>query len=188
MCTRCGRPQQAGTGTCAACGAVLPEAPLPPVVSPVPGGPVLSVELSGGRVLLVEGHRLSFRPGASATPFLLELESLRRLALVSRPGYEALGLTVAALVALPFVPLVAVQTVLVLVAAVGVALALARRRYTLVLESSGAIETRWNLGPVRRGSPRERHLREAWRTLADTVRARGVEVKGAGSDGALPRA
>jgi hypothetical protein len=158
------------------------------VAGPASGGPFLSAELSGGRVLRGEGNRLSFRPGASATPFLLELPGLRRLVLVHRPRYEALLLTVVALGALRFVPLVPVRIVLGLVALAGVALAFTVRRYTLLLESSGPVETRWDLGPVRRGSGMEQRLRAAWLTLAEQVRSRGVEVKGPPSDGALPRA
>jgi hypothetical protein len=187
MCTRCGRPQRAGAGRCAACGAELPEAPLP---SPAgsSSGPFLSAELSGGRVLVGEGNRLSFRPGASATPFLLELPGLRRLSLVRRPRYEALLLTAVALGLLPFVPLAVARGVLGLVALAGVALALSGRRYTLVLESSGQVETRWDLGAVRRGSPQEQRLRDAWSTLSGVVRSRGVEVSESFSRDGSPRA
>ncbi len=187
MCTRCGRPQQAGAGHCAACGAPLPEAPLPPPTGTA-SGPYLSAELAGGRVLVGEGNRLSFRPGASATPFLLELPSLRRLSLLHRPRYEALVLTAVALGVLPFVPLTVVRGVLVLVALAGVALALTGRHYTLTLESVGGVETRWDLGAVRRGSPLEQRLRSAWRTLSDVVRSRGVKVDEPSSDGGSPRA
>ncbi|PTL82380.1 zinc ribbon domain-containing protein [Vitiosangium sp. GDMCC 1.1324] len=174
MCTRCGRPQRAGAGFCSACGAELPEAPLPPGAS-TPAAPFLSAELAGGRVLTGVGNRLSFRPGASATPFLLELPGLRRLTLVHRPHYEVLILSAVALGVLPFVP-GPVRVLLGLLALVGVALALTERRYTLVLESSGAVETRWDLGSVRRGSPMEQRVRAAWLTLSDVVRARGVQV------------
>lgn len=188
MCTRCGRPQRGGAGHCTACGAVLPEAPLPPPSGTASGGPFLSAELSGGRVLMGEGNRLSFRPGSSATPFLLELPSLRRLSLVHRPRYEALALTAVALGVLPFVPLAAVRGVLVLVALVGVLLALSGRRYTLALESVGGVETRWDLGAVRRGSALEQRLHSAWLTLSDVVRSRGVRVEGPSSGGGSPRA
>jgi len=189
MCTRCGRPQQAGAGHCTACGAVLPEAPLPPGAGPsTAAGPFLSAHLSGGRVLVGEGNRLSFRPGASATPFLLELPSLRRLALVQRPRYEALALSAVALLVLPFVPLVVVRELLGLLALAGGALALSGRRYTLVLESAGQVETRWDLGAVQRGSPLEQRLRAAWLTLADVVRSRGVEVSEPSSRESTPRA
>ncbi|WP_239014034.1 hypothetical protein [Archangium violaceum] len=186
MCTRCGRPQRAGVGRCAACGAALPDAPLP-LRTGSPAGPFLSAELAGGRVLVGEGNRLSFRPGASATPFLFELPGLRRLSLVHRPRYEALALTVGALGVLPFVPGVPARVLLGLLALVGVALALLVRRYTLVLDS-GQEETRWDLGPVRRGSPMELRVRTAWRTLTDVVRARGIEVREPSSEGTPPRA
>ncbi len=187
MCTRCGRPQRAGAGRCAACGAGLPDAPLPP-----PAGSsssrFLSLELADGRVLVGEGNRLSFRPGASATPFLLELPGLRRLSLVHRPRYESLLLTALALGLLPFVNLAVARWGLGLMALLGVALVLSGRRYTLVLESSGHVETRWDLGAVQRGSGLEGRLRAAWSTLADVVRARGVEVSESFSRGGSPRA
>ena len=179
MCTRCGRPQQAGAGRCAACGAELPEAPLPPSApSATPQHPFFSAELGGGRVITGEGNRLSFRPGASATPFLLELPGLKRLSLVHRPRYEALALTLGALVALPFVSLGAGRVLLGLVALVGVAVALSVRRYTLVLESAGGVETRWELGSPWRGSLAERRVRSAWSALALAMASRRVEVRG----------
>ncbi|REG28515.1 hypothetical protein ATI61_10848 [Archangium gephyra] len=176
MCKRCGRPQQAGAGRCAACGGELPDAPLPSPVGATAPERFLSAELPGGRVLAGEGNRLSFRPGPSATPFLLELGSLRRLSLVHRPRYEALALTAAAVVLLPFVPGAGPRVLLGLLALVGLALALSTRRYTLVLESTGQVETRWELGTVRRGSSQEQRLRSAWLTLANVVRSRGVTV------------
>ncbi|WNG35903.1 hypothetical protein F0U61_21175 [Archangium violaceum] len=187
MCSRCGRPQRAGAGRCAACGAVLPDAPLPLRTGSPVAGPFLSAELAGGRVLVGEGNRLSFRPGASATPFLFELPGLRRLSLVHRPRYEALALTVGALGVLPFVQVAPARVLLGLLALVGVVLALLVRRYTLVLDS-GQGETRWDLGPVLRGSPMELRVRTAWRTLTDVVRARGIEVREPPSEGSAPRA
>ena len=176
MCKRCGRPQHVGTGRCAACGGELPDAPLPLAVGASSTARFLSAELPGGRVLVGEGTRLSYRPGASATPFLLELSSLRRLSLVHRPLYEALALSAGAIVSLPFVPQQGVRVLLGVLALVGVALAFSGRRYTLVLESTGQVETRWVLGSVRRGSSVDQRLRSVWLTLADVVRSRGVKV------------
>ncbi|KFA88161.1 hypothetical protein [Archangium violaceum] len=176
MCKRCGRPQQAGAGRCAACGGELPDAPLPPPVGATSTERFLSAELPGGRVLAGEGNRLSFRPGPSATPFLLELPGLRRLSLVHRPRYEALALTAVVVVLLPFVSRQGPRVLLGLLALVGLALAFLSRRYTLVLESAGQVETRWELGTVRRGSSQEQRLRSVWRTLAEVVRSRGVKV------------
>jgi hypothetical protein len=178
MCTRCGRPQRAGAGRCAACGTELPEAPLPPSAPATPEHFFFSAELGGGRLITGEGNRLSFRPGASATPFLLELPGLKRLELVHRPRYEALALTVGALVALPFVSLTAGRVLLGLVALAGVALALLVRRYTLALRSAGGVETRWELGSPWRGSQAERRVRSAWSALALMMAVRGVEVSG----------
>ena len=184
MCKRCGRPQQAGAGRCAACGGELPDAPLPPAAGATLMERFLSAEFPGGRVLTGEGNRLSFRPGASATPFLFELPNLRRLSLVHRPLYEALALIVVAvaLIVVAFVltpvmpPDEHLLQLLGLLGAAGGVLAYTRRRYTLVLESTGQVETRWGLGTVRRGSSQEQHVRAVWRSLADTVRARGVTV------------
>ncbi|HYO72979.1 MAG TPA: hypothetical protein VEU33_43655 [Archangium sp.] len=178
MCKRCGRPQKAGAGRCAACGGELPDAPLPSGVGSTSTSTerFLSAELPGGRVLTGEGNRLSFRPGSSATSFLLELPSLRRLSLVHRPRYEALALTAAAAVLWPFVPQQGMRVLFGLLALVGLALAFSSRRYTLVLESTGQVETRWELGTVRRGSSQEQRLRSVWLTLAGVVRSRGVTV------------
>ncbi len=179
MCTRCGRPQRAGAGRCAACGAELPEAPLPPSAPATPHQhPFFSADLGGGRVITGEGNRLSFRPGASATPFLLELPGLKRLELVHRPRYEALALTLGALGALPFVSLGAGRVLLGLVALGGVALAFLLRRYTLALESAGGVETRWELGSPWRGSLAERRVRSTWSALAIAMASRGVDVRG----------
>jgi hypothetical protein len=175
MCTRCGRPQQAGAGRCAACGAELPEAPLPPATVPATS-PFLSVELGGGRVLTGEGNRLAFRPGASATPFLQELPSLRRLSLVRESRLEAFALAAGALVALLFLPWEPVRVLLGLLVLASVAFASGWRRYRLLLESVGGVETWWELGTVRRGSSAERRLRDAWALLAEVLRARGVQV------------
>ena len=178
MCKRCGRPQQAGAGRCAACGGELPEFTLFPSPPATPQHPFFSAELGGGRVLTGEGNRLSFRPGASATPFLLELPNLRRVSLLHRPRYEALALTVGALGALPFVALTAGRVLLGLGALGGVALALLVRRYTLALVSAGGVETRWELGSPWRGSQAERSVRSTWSALALMMAARGVEVRG----------
>jgi hypothetical protein len=124
-----------------------------------------------------QGNRLSFRPGASATPFLFELPNLRRLSLVHRPLYEALSLTAAAVVLAPVIPPDArLFQLLGLLAVAGGVLAYTRRRYTLVLESTGQLETRWGLGTVRRGSSQELHLYSVWLKLASVVRSRGVTV------------
>ncbi len=175
MCTRCGRPQQAGAGRCVACGAELPEAPLPPTAGPSTS-PFLAVEFGGGRVLTGEGNRLAFRPGASATPFLLELSTLRRLSLVRELRPEAIVLVAGALVALVLAPWEAVRVVLGLLVLVGVAFVVGWRRYRLLLESVSGVETRWALGTVRRGSSEDQRLRAAWALLAEAMRARGVEV------------
>jgi hypothetical protein len=89
---------------------------------------------------------------------------------------------------LPFVPWVVARVLLGLVALAGVALAFSGRRYTLVLVSSGQVETRWDLGAVQRGSSLEQRLRAAWSTLADVVRSRGVEVSGPFPRDGSPRA
>jgi hypothetical protein len=187
MCTRCGRPQQAGAGRCAACGAELPEAPLPPGVGPAPS-PFLSLELDGGRVLTGEDNRLVFRPGSSATPLLQELPRLRRLSLVRQPRLEALAVCAVALVMLLFVPWAPGRVLLALVILAGVAFATSWQRYLLLLTSLEGVETRWVLGTARRGSQKERRLLSAWQVLESELRARGVGVRGPPSGGRAPGA
>nr|BDT35882.1 zinc ribbon domain-containing protein [Myxococcus sp. MH1] len=180
MCTACGRPQAAGGARCIACGAPLPEAPLPApppadVPPPAPPGPFLTADLGGGRQLVGEAGRLSYRMAEGVSPRVVELVHLRALTLESRPFLEALMLC-------GFGALGAVTSVLVLkvvafgLTALGVLLAAVCRVHTLVLETSTGGTTRWSLGLARRGSERDARLLQAWRTLASAVKARGVVV------------
>ena len=177
LCTHCGRPQRAVLGRCVACGKELPEAPLPSGLG-APTGRFLCVEFEGGRRLVGEASHLSFQEGPSATPLLLELASLRRLALVSRPRYEALALGAGALALMLGVPAWSVRLGSAVLVLLCLGLAWALRHYTLVLESSGGVETRWELGVMRRGSPLEQRVWSTWRTLAQVGRALGVGVEG----------
>lgn len=187
LCAHCGRPQRAALGRCGACGNALPEAPLPAGLEVSPGRFLLA-EFAGGRLLVGEAGHLSFRTGPTATPLLLELSSLRRLALVSRPRYEALALGVLALVTLLAVPgLVGRLLAAGLLLTTG-GLTLAWRRYTLVLESSGGVETRWELGMPRRGSALERRVWSSWHTLVNVGQALGVRVETPASDPGTPAA
>lgn len=183
MCDACGRPQPAGGPHCIACGAPLPEAPLPS--APRAGPPFLAADLGGGRTLSGEGERLSYRAGPKGEPQVVDLGSLRGLELETRLFREALVLGAFAL--LGFVARApALKVVAFGVAALGVLLAVLCRSHVLVLETSAPGRVRWPLGLARRGSERDARLLSAWNTLARVVRARGVPVRVAGSRTELP--
>jgi hypothetical protein len=169
MCKGCGRPQQAAQRSCPACGALLPDAPLPAPSAPEP--PFLDVDLGGGRHLSGSDGRLTFRGDAVAAPVLVELGNLQDVALKHRPLHEAFGLAVAVAVALFFVPALR-PLALIPVPLVGLALAAAWRRYTLVLTVSGSPPIRWALGLVRRGSAREERLFQGFIRLSEVLHAR----------------
>lgn len=178
MCGECGRPQPAGGPRCIACGAPLPEAPLPSA----PGrlAPLLDADLGGGRALVCEGEWLTYRAAPTQFAQQVELGSLRGVELRTRFFREALGLVAFAL--LGFVAHAPALKVLSFgVAAVGVLLAAVCRSHVLVLETSAPGRMRWPLGLARRGSERDARLLAAWDALAGLVRARGVPVRVAGS-------
>ncbi|WP_223757438.1 hypothetical protein [Myxococcus sp. RHSTA-1-4] len=178
MCGACGRPQPAGGPRCIACGAPLPDAPLP--APPGANAPFLSADLGGGRALSCEGERLSYRGGTAETPQVVDLGSLRGVELRTRFFREALALGAFAL--LGFVARApALKAVAFGVAALGVLLAVLCRSHALVLETSAAGRVRWPLGLARRGSERDARLLAAWDTLAGVVRARGVPVRVVGA-------
>ncbi|MCP3101423.1 hypothetical protein LZ198_21345 [Myxococcus sp. K15C18031901] len=141
-------------------------------------GPFLSAELGGGRSLVGEGGRLSYRLSPSAPPQVVELGRLRELSLESRAFREALLL-------LAFVPLGVLAQAPALrflsfgMAVLGVLLAATCRVHTLMLELSAGSLLRWSLGLARRGSERDEALLTVWRTLVAAVRARGVVVRDA---------
>lgn len=177
MCKACGRPQPAGGAQCLACGAPLPDAPLP--APPGPVAPFLAADLGGGRVLTGEGERLTYQSGTAEPPQVVELGSLRRLELHTRFFREALALGAFAI--LGFVARAPVLKAFAFaMAALGVVLAVLCRSHALVLETSGRGRLRWPLGLARRGSERDARLLAAWDTLAGVVRARGVPVRAAG--------
>jgi hypothetical protein len=183
MCGACGRPQPAGGPRCIACGAPLPEAPLPSA----PGGraPFLDADLGGGRSLSGEGERLSYRAAPTQSPQEVDLGSLRGVELQTHFFREALVLV--AFAVLGFVARAPGLKILSFgVAALGVLLAVVCRSHVLVLETSAPGRLRWPLGLARRGSERDARLLAAWDTLAGVVRARGVPVRVAGSPSAEP--
>ncbi|HZI15352.1 MAG TPA: hypothetical protein VE153_33580 [Myxococcus sp.] len=177
MCKACGRPQPAGGTQCIACGAPLPDAPLPPASSPA--APFLSADLGGGRTLTGQGERLAYQPGTNEPERVVELGNLRRLELQTRFFREALALGAFALLGFaaraPVLKAVAFG-----LAALGVVLAVLCRSHALVLETASG-RLRWPLGLARRGSERDARLLAAWETLAGVVRARGVPVRRAGA-------
>lgn len=151
-------------------------------------GRFLAAEFSRGRALVGEAGHLSFRTGAAATPMRLELSSLRRLALVFRPRYEALVPGAVALLVLLAAPWLGVRLLAAGVLLLGLGIALAMRRYTLVLESSGGMETRWDLGVMRRGSDLEQRVWGCWLTLVLVGHALGVRVEEPAADRDVPGA
>lgn len=173
MCTACGQPQKAGGARCLACGAPLPEAPVP-----TPLGPFLSADLGGGRLLVGESGKLTYRAAEAVPPLVVELIQLRALTLESRPFFEALVLCGFALLGLVAggLPL---KLVMFALAALGVLLAAVCQVHALVLETSTGGRLRWPLGLARRGSERDARLLGAWHTLAGAMKARGVVVRDA---------
>lgn len=169
MCKACGRPQQAASRNCLACGAVLPEAPLPAPSAPKP--PLLDVDLGGGRRLSGSEGRLTFLADPVAPPVVVELGNLQDVALRHRPFYEALGLAVVVAVASLFVPALRPLAILP-VPLVAIALAAAWRRHTLVLTVVGGPPVRWVLGLARRGSAREARLQGAFLRLTEVLHSR----------------
>ncbi|MCE9672948.1 zinc ribbon domain-containing protein [Myxococcus stipitatus] len=173
MCPACGRPQPAGGARCIACGAPLPDAPVPHE-----SGPFLSVELGGGRSLVGEGGQLTYRVSPSAPAQVMELGRLRELALESRAFREAL-LLLAFIVPGVLAHTPAPRFLSFGMAVLGVVLAATCRVHALVLETSTGGRLRWSLGLARRGSARDEALLAAWGTLVSAVRARGVVVRDA---------
>ncbi len=165
MCGGCGRPQPARPGPCVACGAALPEAPLPGPSAPRP--PFLDLDLGGGRTLSGTEGRLSYRAETSAPPVIVELRGLQDAPLRHRPFFEALvpALPLAALcAAVPSLrPLAAVFLFL------GVVATAAWRRYSLELKPVGSAPLYWPLGAVRRGSRQEASLLAGWIRLTEVL-------------------
>jgi hypothetical protein len=174
MCSACGRPQPAGGPRCVACGAALPDAPLPG--APRATEPFVAADLGGGRSLTGEGERLSYRAGPSQAPQVVELGSLRGMELRTRAFREALVLAAFAVLGI-MARAPALKAVAFGVAALGVLLAVVCRSHVLVLETAEAGRLRWPLGLARRGSERDARLLAAWGTLAGVVSARGVPVR-----------
>jgi hypothetical protein len=172
MCTRCGRPQAARAGSCVACGAALPEAPLP--ASPAPEAPFFQLEWGRGRTLSGVERRLAYRESASASPVLIELGNLQGVALGRRRLLELLLL-------LPLaagLALLAPSLWLVAVALAGLDLLAVTllRQYVLVLKTRDGGFIRWPLGVAHLGSEQARRLDGAWSAAAHALAARGVSV------------
>ncbi|WP_254628065.1 hypothetical protein [Myxococcus sp. CA040A] len=145
---------------------------------PSPLGPFLSADLGGGRSLVGEGGRLTYRAADAVPPLIVELIQLRALTLESRPFFEALVLCGFAVVGFVAVGL-PLKLVMFGLAALGGLLAAVCRVHALVLETSTGGRLRWPLGLARRGSERDARLLGAWSTLAGAVKARGVVVRDA---------
>ncbi|WP_338865290.1 zinc ribbon domain-containing protein [Myxococcus stipitatus] len=178
MCPACGHPQPAGGARCSACGASLPEAPVP-----APTGPFVSVDLGAGHSLVGENGRLTYQMPHGVPPSVVDLAQLRALTLESRPFFEALLLTAFGVLGVVASGL-ALKLVAFALAGLGVLLAAVCRVHALVLEVSSGASVRWSLGLARRGSERDARLLEGWRALALSLRARDVVVRDA--DGAAP--
>ena len=169
MCEGCGRLQPARPGHCIACGAVLPEAPLP--APSVPRPPFLDLKLGGGGLLTGAEGRLSLRAETSAPPVGVELHNLQDAPLRQRPLYEALVPAVALAILCAAVPSLRPLAVVVLFLG-GVATA-GWRRYALELKPVGGAPLRWPLGTVRRGSRREASILAAWIRLTEELHKQG---------------
>lgn len=165
MCEGCGRPQPARPGPCVACGAALPEAPLPAPAAPKP--PFLDLDLGGGRTLSGAEGRLTYRAETSAPPVVVELRNLQDAPLRHRPLFEALVPAVA--LAAPCAVVHALRPLAAVFLFLGVVAAACWRRYALELQPVGGVPLRWSLGGVRRGSSREASLLAAWIRLTEVL-------------------
>lgn len=172
MCTGCGRPQAARSGPCVACGALLPEAPMP--AAPAHAAPFLSLEW-GGRLVRGEDRRLTYRADAATPPVVVELSHLRDVTLGRRLFVEALAVVPLAAVVSVLVP--SVRPVAVALGFLAVLVALVWRRYYLVVRWLNGGRMRWPLGTARVFSGKARHIDEAWTAAAPALATRGVAVR-----------
>ena len=182
MCTGCGRPQAARSGPCVACGALLPDAPMP--ANPVPEVPFLALEW-GGRMLRGEDRQLTYRADAATAPVVVELGNLRDVTLGRRPFLEALAIVPLALVLGALVPWL--RPVAAGLSGLALVVALLWRRYFLVLRWLDGARSRWPLGTALLGSGKAQRIDKAWTSAAPMLASRGVSVH-EGTGGPGPRA
>jgi hypothetical protein len=176
MCTRCGRPQPARKGPCAACGEALPDAPVP---GDSASRPFLVIEGSGGRAALGMDRKLVYRAGQAAAPVVVELDTLQSVTLVRRRFLEVLALVPAAVVLTLVLP--SARPVAAVISGLGLLGALLWRRYFLVLKPRQGPLLRWPLGLARLGSMQVKGLEGAWATACPSLVSRGVSAQAAPS-------
>ncbi len=175
MCTGCGRPQPARKGLCVACGAVLPDAPLP--APQAPEAPFLLLEWRGGRMVTGAERRLTYRADVSAPALTVDLSNLQTVTLGRRLFLEALAILPLASVVALLLP--EVRPVAAALSGLALLTAALWRRYILLLRRGDGGHLRWPLGTARIGSERARSIDAAWSSAAVTLASRGVSVRDA---------
>jgi hypothetical protein len=155
-----------------ACGALLPDAPLP--ASPAPEAPFLALEW-GGRMLRGEDRRLTYRADAATAPIVVELGNLRDITLGRRLFIEALAIMPLAAVLAVLVP--SLRPVTTALGFLALLVTLLWRRYFLVVRWLNGGSMRWPLGTALVGSRKARRIDEAWSSAAAALAARGATVR-----------
>lgn len=173
MCTGCGRPQAAGQALCVACGAPLPDAPMPAKSSPE--APFLLLDLGGGRMVAGVDQRLSYRADATVQPTTVELGTLQTVGLGRRLFLEALAIIPLALVLTLLLPVV--RPVASALSGLALLVTLLWRHHFLVVKRHDGESVRWPLGTALIGSERARRIHTAWSSASQALAARGVTVK-----------
>lgn len=179
MCAECGRPQFATQATCVACGAALPDTPVPKEELASARDrllqsyePYLEGSLGRGRRLLLSDKRLEWHGGGGQSA-VLELSELKRVRVDARPVFESLlfaaGLAAAALVT----PWLALRLVLGGLSGLAVVACFAQRRYDLVLESAGA-RRRFLLGIGTRRAPISQRIESIWSSFREELSRLGI--------------
>ncbi len=154
-----------------ACGEVLPDAPRPSASQ----APFLQLEGTRGRSITGVDGKLTYRAGASAPPYGVELGRIRGAVLVRHPPLE--GVLIVLVAVFLGVSVSSLLMVAAGLAAVGVLVALLWRRYSLGVVTLDGARSLWPLGWLWLGSRRVHALEQAWSAGAQALASRGVSVQ-----------